>query len=31
MVGELIAGALIMFGVWVMVIVVVGDLKRYRK
>lgn len=31
MVGELIAGALIMFGVWVMVIVVVDDIKRYRK
>jgi hypothetical protein len=31
MVGQLIAGALIMFGVWVMVIVVVGDFKRYRK
>jgi hypothetical protein len=31
MVGQLIAGALIMFGVWVMVIVVVDDFKRYRK
>jgi hypothetical protein len=31
MVGQLIVGALIMLGVWVMVIVVVGDLKRYRK
>jgi len=31
MVGQLIVGALLMVGVWAMVIVVVGDLKRYRK
>ena len=31
MVGELIAGTLLMIGVWVMVMVFVSDLKRYRK
>jgi len=31
MVGQLIVGALLMVGVWAMVIVFVDDFKRYRK